>query len=398
MDLGLILIVIAVLAVGAVVVGLHIRTDRARGRAEGKAERLAEVAQTLAAQQQELGGRLSQLAEQNAAERAALTRALQDRLDGVSKRLGEGLEKSATKTAQSLGHLTKHLNVIDQAQKNITDLAGQVIGLQDILDNKQARGAFGEIQLRDLVSTILPPSAFDFQVQLGNGRRVDCLVRLPLPPGPIAIDSKFPLESYHALRAAKDELQLKQAERNFRVAILKHVTDIRERYIVPGETADSALMFLPSEAVYAELHANFTDAVEQSYRHKVWIVSPTTLMATLNTVRAVLKDVRMREQAGLIQTEVQKLLDDVHRLDKRVDNLRKHFDLAERDIREIGTSNEKIIRRADRIEEVQLEEADETEAPEPSGPRAERIEEVRLEEVDKTEALEAPAPRAVSGD
>ncbi|MDP6706612.1 MAG: DNA recombination protein RmuC [Alphaproteobacteria bacterium] len=358
MDPGLIVVVLVLLVVGGGLAYLLLRAEAGRRGAEGRVERLAEVADGLARQQQELTGRFSQLAEQNAAERAELSRALQERLDGVSKRLGDGLEKSATRTAETLGTLTKHLNVIDAAQKNITDLAGQVVGLQDILDNKQARGAFGEVQLQDLVSAILPPSAYDFQVQLSNGRRVDCLVRLPQPPGPIGIDSKFPLESYHALRAAEDESQAKQAAREFRVAILKHVQDIRERYIVPGETADSALMFLPSEAVYAELHANFADAVEQSYRQKVWIVSPTTLMATLNTVRAVLKDARMREQAGVIQTEVQKLLDDVHRLDKRVENLGRHFDLASKDVREIATSSEKIVRRADRIEEVQLEEAE----------------------------------------
>ncbi len=377
MDPGLFVVALAVLVVGGGLAFLLLRAETGRRMGDGRVERLGEVAEGLARQQQELAGRFSQLAEQNAAERAELSRALQDRLDGVSKRLGDGLEKSATRTAETLGKLTKHLNVIDEAQKNITELAGQVVGLQDILDNKQARGAFGEVQLQDLVSAILPPSAYDFQATLSNGRRVDCLVRLPQPPGPIGIDSKFPLESYHALRAAEDELQSKQAQRDFRAAMLKHVTDIRERYIVPGETADSALMFLPSEAVYAELHANFPDAVEQSYRQKVWIVSPTTLMATLNTVRAVLKDARMREQAGVIQAEVQKLLDDVHRLDKRVDNLGRHFDMVGKDVREIGTSTEKIIRRADRIEEVQLEEGDEADA--------------------ETDTL-APAPKVLSGD
>jgi len=362
MDIGSIVIAFAVLAAGSVIALLLLRAETARRRETFRLHQMGEVAERLAAQQQELGGRLSQLAEQGAAERAELTRALQERLDGVSKRLGDGLEQSATKTAETLGQLTMHLNVIDQAQKNITDLAGQVVGLQEILDNKQARGAFGEVQLRDLVSAILPPSAYAFQAQLANGRRADCLVRLPNPPGPIAIDSKFPLEAYHALRAAQDELQAKQAQRDFRAAVLKHVSDIRERYIVPGETADSALLFLPSEAVYAELHANFADAVEQSYRQKVWIVSPTTLMATLNTVRAVLKDARMREQAGVIQTEVQRLLDDVHRLDKRSESLRKHFELAEKDVREIGTSTEKIVRRAGRIEDVQLEDQDAGEA------------------------------------
>jgi DNA recombination protein RmuC len=353
----LLVLVLALLLAVAVAVGVALyRLAKNQRGDEDRLQRLADAAAGLATSQAALEGRLKQMSEQTAAERAELTKSLQERLDGVGKQLGESLEKSATRTATSLGELGKHLNVIDKAQRNITDLAGQVIGLQDILDNKQARGAFGEVQLQDLVSAILPPSAYTFQATLGNGRRADCLIRLPDPPGPIAIDSKFPLESYHALRAAKDEGDLKRAQADFRGAIRKHVTDIRERYVVAGETADSALMFLPSEAVYAELHASFLDAVEQSYRARVWIVSPTTLMATLNTVRAVLKDARMREQAGVIQVEVQKLLDDVGRLDKRVDNLGKHFDQAAKDIREIVTSSGKIQRRAERIEEVQIED------------------------------------------
>lgn len=356
MELDTAAVIAAVAAFAGIVLLLHFRGESGRRQAETKLLQLADTTAALMGAQQELAGRMRQMAEQNAAERAELTRTLQERFDGVSKRLGESLEQSATRTATTLGELTKHLNVIDQAQKNISELTGQVITLQDILDNKQARGAFGEIQLRDLVTAILPPSAYSFQCSLSNSRRADCLVRLPNPPGSICIDSKFPLESYHALRNAADDLQMKQAQRDFRVAILKHVNDIRERYIISGETADSALMFLPSEAVYAELHANFPDAVEQSYRARVWIVSPTTLMATLNTVRAVLKDARMREQASVIQVEVQRLLDDVQRLDKRVDNLRRHFAQAEDDIKQIDTTTDKIVRRAERIEEVQLED------------------------------------------
>lgn len=334
---------------------------------------LAATAATLATAQADLGGRLTQMSEQSAIERAELLRTLQERLDGVSKRMGDSLEKSATKTASSLGELGKHLNVIDQAQKNISDLAGQVVGLQDILDNKQTRGAFGEVQLENLVISILPPSAYDFQASLSNQRRVDCLIQLPQPPGPIAVDAKFPLESYHALRQAEDDSHLKAAQRAFRAAIGKHVKDIQERYILPGETADSALMFLPSEAVYAELHANFPEVVEQSYRARVWIVSPTTLMATLNTVRAVLKDARMREQAGVIQAEVLKLLDDVKRLDDRTQKLQTHFGQAGKDLDLIATSTKKITRRAEQIEDVQLAD-DDPDALEPSAPKPSEVE------------------------
>jgi len=309
-----------------------------------------------------LEGRLSQLSEQSAKATADMNKTLTDRLDKVSQRMGDSLEKTTKSTSDSLNDLKTRLAVIDVAQKNIADLGGQMAGLQDILDNKQARGAFGEMQLKDLVSQILPPSAYDFQAQMSNGKRADCLIRLPNPPGSIVVDAKFPLESYHLLRNAGDKAQKNAATSSFKADILKHVKDIAEKYIINGETAESALMFLPSEAVYAELHANFSDVVEKSYRARVWIVSPTTLMATLNTVRAVLKDARMREQAGVIQKEVVTLMQDVERLDKRVGNLRQHFQLAEKDIGEITTSSRKITSRADRIEGLQLEEAEPPEA------------------------------------
>ena len=320
--------------------------------------------QALSSHIADLGGRLSQLAEGQ----SLLTRQMEDRLDKVSQRMGQSLEQSAEKTAQTMASLQERLAVIDQAQKNITELSGQVVGLQDILANKQARGAFGEIQMADIVTAALPPSAYNTQATLSNGKRADCLVLLPNPPGPIVIDSKFPLNSYEALRNAKDETARTVAERAFRSDVLKHVADIAERYIVPGETAESALMFLPSEAVYAELHASFRDVVEKSYQRRVWIVSPTTLMATLNTVRAVLKDARMREQAGVIQKEVMDLMGDVGRLQDRVDKLRTHFSQAEGDIKQIDISASKIVRRAERIEEVQLgADTEALEAPENPG-------------------------------
>ncbi len=309
-----------------------------------------------------LEGRLSQMSEQSAKATAEMNRTLAERLDKVSQRMGDSLEKSSKNTTDSLGELKTRLAVIDEAQKNIAELGGQMVGLQDILDNKQARGAFGEIQLNDLVSQILPPSAYSFQAQMSNGKRADCLIKLPNPPGSIVVDAKFPLESYHLLRNTNDDAQKKAASSKFRTDIAKHVKDISEKYIINGETAESALMFLPSEAVYAELHANFSDVVEKSYRAKVWIVSPTTLMATLNTVRAVLKDARMREQAGVIQKEVVTLLQDVDRLDDRVDKLRTHFQLAEKDIGNISTSTRKITSRAERIEGLQLEEVESAEA------------------------------------
>ncbi len=279
---------------------------------------------------------------------------LNQRLDSLQNRLGDSLAKQTEKTGDSLKSLHERLAVIDAAQKNITDLSQQMVGLQDILSNKQARGAFGEIQLNDLVTSILPPNAYEFQSTLSNGKRPDCMLLLPLPPGSIAIDAKFPLDSYEALRNAKDDVAKLHATRSFSSDVKKHVVAISEKYILPGETAESALMFLPSEAVYAELHANFRNVIEESYKRRVWIVSPTTLMATLNTVRAVLKDARMKEQAGLIQEQVLKMMGDVVRLDDRVGKLRTHFNQAEKDIIDIETSSKKISSHGNKIEAMQL--------------------------------------------
>lgn len=316
-----------------------------------------------------LEARIKTMAESHALQQEELKRTMHERLDAVGRQVGKSLNETNEKTGESLEKLKERLAVIDEAQKNITNLSGQMMGLQDILSNKQARGAFGEFQLNDLVSAILPPSAYEFQAPLANKTRVDCLIKLPNPPGSIAVDAKFPLESYHRLGNAKTDQEKSKAKSSFKSDILKHVKDIAEKYIIHGETAESALMFLPSEAVYAELHSNFADVVEKSYRAKVWIVSPTTLMATLNTVRAVLKDARMRDQAGIIQKHVMTLMEDMERLDQRVVNLRKHFGQAENDIKQIETSSRKIQSKADTIEKIQLEEVDDIEeAIEPKSP------------------------------
>ncbi len=285
-------------------------------------------------------------------------RSLREQEQALAKVVAERLDQSEKATGQIVTDLRERLVRIDEAQRKIGELSTQVVSLQEVLSNKQARGAFGEVQLNDLVQNTLPPQAYEFQCTLASGARVDCLLNLPNPPGPIAIDAKFPLESYSALRAvtAGDTVALQAAQRAFQQAIRKHIADIRDKYIVAGETAESALMFLPSEAVYAELHANFTGLVEESYRARVWIVSPTTLMATLNTVRAVLKDVRMREQAGEIQKTVGLLVDDVRRLGDRVDKLKTHFAATEKDLRDIDISADRITRRGQRILDVDLDE------------------------------------------
>jgi DNA recombination protein RmuC len=343
-PLLIILIVLGLLLAGGFALVLsHLKRPRQDPMAQWQAEQMASMT-----------ARLQALAESQ----VTLQTAIGQRLDSVTHRLGEGFSQNAEKTAKSLGEIQERLSVIDKAQDNLVKLSNDVVGLQDILSNKQARGAFGEIQLNDLVSQILPPTAYEFQATLANGKRADCLIHLPKPPGSIAIDAKFPLESYRLLRAAERGEERKLAERAFRVDVLKHVADIAERYVAVEGTADSALMFLPSEAVYAELHANFRDVVEKSFAAKVWIVSPTTMMATLNTVRAVLRDVRMREQAGLIQKEVAVLMQDIGRLDKRVDALQTHFTQASRDIDEIVISSKKVTGRAAKIEELELDKVE----------------------------------------
>lgn len=318
--------------------------------------------------QAELAGRLSQLSENSSQEqnkiaqaiseqKMAVLKIMDEKLLAVTKSVGEGLQQTTAKTTETLTDLRERLAKIDVAQQKISSLSEQVVSLQEVLSNKQARGAFGEIQLNDLVTSILPPNAYEFQMVLSNAKRADCVLRLPNPPGTIVIDAKFPLESYHALRAAASDREKLEAERFFRASVLKHIKDISEKYIIPGETAESALMFLPSEAIYAELHANFTDVVEVSYRSKVWIVSPTTLMATLNTVRAVLKDAKMREQAGVIQKEVGTLVEDIGRLDSRIESLSKHFKQANEDVDNIRISSSKIGKRIQRIEDIELGEA-----------------------------------------
>ncbi len=359
-EQGVIVLTAGLVVVLAAVITLVVTSRRDRREAAKEILRLTELSQGFVRHQGEL-------AERMAAAQAELSGRLQqsqsgvsERLDQLSRRVGDGLNKQTEKTGKNLKQLAERLAVIDRAQQTITDLSQQMVSLQDILSNKQSRGAFGEIQLQDLVTTTLPPSAFNFQVTLSNNKRADCLLKLPNPPGSIAIDSKFPLESFQALQVAEDDPARVQASRAFSADVITHVKDIAVKYIIPGETADSAMMFLPSEAVYAELHANYRNVVEESFRRRVWIVSPTTLMATLNTVRAVLKDARMREQAGVIQAEVVKLLNDVGRLDQRVDRLQNHFDLAVKDMREIRISTDKIIKKGEKIEDLHF--ADETPA------------------------------------
>ncbi|WP_412507002.1 DNA recombination protein RmuC [Roseovarius sp. SYSU LYC5161] len=317
---------------------------------------LGQRVQGLSDGQQQLAGGLNHVSEAQSAAQTNMLQLMEKRLAQVSGQMNENLQGSARRTAQSLGELQQRLQAIDKAQENITKLSGDVLSLQDILSNKQTRGAFGEIQLHDIVSKALPSDSYSLQHTLTNGRRADCLIHLPNPPGPICIDSKFPLEAYEALRNAATDHEVNEAAKFLRTSLKKHIRDIAEKYILDGETADGALLFLPSEAVYAEVHANFPELVREGFAARVWIVSPTTCMATLNTMRAILKDARMREQAGAIRRELGLLFADVDRLGTRVENLDRHFHQAAKDISDIKISADKAGRRAKRLDNFDFEE------------------------------------------
>lgn len=326
---------------------------------------LGQRVQALGDGQERLAGGLHHVSEAQAQAQANMLKLMEQRLAQVQQQMNENLHGTARRTAQSLGDLQQRLATIDKAQENITKLSGDVLSLQDILSNKQTRGAFGEIQLNDIVLNALPSDSYTLQATLSNGRRADCLIHLPNPPGPIVIDSKFPLEGYEALRKAVTDWDVSEARKALRTSVRKHIKDISEKYIIEGETADGALMFLPSEAVYAELHANFSDVVQEGFTARVWIVSPTTCMATLNTMRAILKDARMREQTGAIRRELGLLFQDVERLGTRVENLDRHFGQAAKDLSEIKISADKAGRRARRLDNFDFEELASTSDPSP---------------------------------
>ena len=361
-------LVLVSLAVAGLVLLMLFLTMRAAGRSArlmhpmaSQMMQLGQRVQNLSDGQERLAGGLHHVSEAQAQSQTAMLQLMEQRLAEVQERMNVNLHGSARRTAQSLGELQQRLTSIDKAQENITKLSGDVLSLQDILSNKQTRGAFGEIQLRDIVSKALPSDSFQLQVTLSNGRRADCMINLPNPPGSIVIDSKFPLEAYEQLRAAETQEQLNRAAQMLRLSVRKHIKDIKDKYIIEGETADSALMFLPSEAVYAELHANFPELVRDGFDARVWIVSPTTCMATLNTMRAILKDARMREQAGAIRKELNLLYADVDRLGTRVENLDRHFGQAAKDVAEIKISADKAGRRARRLDNFDFEELSEPE-------------------------------------
>lgn len=310
----------------------------------------------MADKQAALQGRLSQFADDSAQREAHLRDSLDSRLSQVSEKVGASIVQTQERNSENLKQLHERLALIDRAQKNIETLSGEVSGLQNLLSNKQSRGAFGEKQMQDLIENYLPPNGYSFQSTLSNGKRVDALIHLPSEQGDVAVDSKFPMEAWRRLTEADNTPMELQAGRDFKRDIQKHIKDVSEKYLIFGETHDIALLFLPSEAIYAELHANFPEVIETGFAAKVMIVSPTTFMATLHTMRAVMKDAAMREQAHIIQREVSLMAKDVTLLDDRVAKLQTHFNQTGEDMRKIRISTEKITKRADKIEALEMDD------------------------------------------
>ena len=307
------------------------------------------------AQLAELKGRLQTLAEISVSRHGELARAVNERLDRMTHRVGSDLTETARKTTNSIAKLHERLAVINSAQKNLTELSSNMVSLQEILANKQARGAFGQMRMEAIIQDGLPKGAFTFQATLSNGKRPDCLLHMPNTKAGVVIDAKFPLEGFEAFRVARGPEEKKEAARRVRVDVGRHVDAMAERYFLPGETQDTAILFVPSEAIYADLAEHFSDLVQKAHRARIVICAPNMLMLAVQTMQAILKDVKMREQAHLIQREVSRLMEDMGRLRERVLDLQRHFGQANDDIEKILTSSERIASRGHKIENLEFE-------------------------------------------
>ncbi|WP_150497374.1 DNA recombination protein RmuC [Roseibium aquae] len=354
--------------------GLNIlRQVRARAQTDEAArERIHELETHLSEilrSQGEMTGRMQTMAEVFGSRQSDMMRAVNDRLDGMGHKLGLSMADTGRQTHDGLRQVHERLAVIDRAQRTISDLSGQVSELQAILANKQTRGAFGQGRMEAIIQDQLSPSQYSFQTALSNSSRPDCLIHMPNGAPPLAVDAKFPLEAFNLLRKADTEEALKAAQAQFRRDMTKHIQDIREKYLLPGETQDTAFLFVPSESVFAELNERFEDLVQKGHRARVVIVSPSLLMLSIQVIQAVLRDAKMREQAHLIQAEVGHLMDDIGRLNDRVGKLQSHFAQANKDIDQILISTDKISKRSRKIEDLELGDAS-AEQPAQSPPRA----------------------------
>ena len=343
------------------------RAAKARAAAAEAAAQMARESEARMAEitraQSEMQGRMGALAEVFSTRQSELNRAIGERLDGMTSRLGQSITEQTRSTHENLARLQERLAVIDTAQGNIQSLAGQVVQLQAILSNKQTRGAFGQSRMEAIVADGLPHGGYEFQATLTNGNRPDCLVRMPNGTPSLVIDAKFPLEAWNAIRAAEGPDAPpdagKYAAQAFRRDMEVHIRAIAEKYLINGETQDTAFLFVPSESIFAEIHENFEAIVQRAHKARIVIVSPSLLMLSIQVVQALLKDARMREQAHIIQGEVVRLMEDVGRLDERVRKLQTHFMQANRDIEQIVTSTEKVVKRGEKIEALEFGERSE---------------------------------------
>ncbi|MGN6285846.1 MAG: DNA recombination protein RmuC [Afipia sp.] len=333
-------------------------------RADELEERLSEVLRI----QSEATGRVDAMGQALVGRQVEMARAVNERLDSVTQRVGQSMEQTTRSTMDSLRVLHERLGIIDNAHKNLTDLTTQVTTLRDVLANKQSRGAFGQARMEAIVQDGMPKGSFAFQHTLSTGKRPDCVVFLP-DQRPLCIDAKFPLEAVTALRDARSDDEKKFATQRLRQDVMKHVSDIADKYLIPGETQDTALMFVPSESVYAEIHDGFDDVIQKAYRARVVLVSPSLLMLAIQVMQQILKDARMRDAADQIRTEVMNMMGDVERLRDRVSKLGSHFDQVNEDVRQVLISVNKIGKRAAKIEELDFETTtDAQEAPAAKAP------------------------------
>ena len=328
-------------------------------RAREAEERMSEILKS----QGEMQGRMQTMAEIFGSRQQEMTQSIRERLDGMTHRIGQTMTEQTKSTHENLAKLQERLAVIDTAQANIRSLAGEVVTLQSILSNKQTRGAFGQARMEAIVADGLPAGAFEFQATLSTGVRPDCLIRMPNSAPSLAIDAKFPLEAWNAIRAAENPEARRIAETSFKRDMDVHVKDVSEKYLIQGETQDTAFLFVPSESVFAEIHEHYEAIVQKAHRARVVIVSPSLLMLSIQVVQAILKDARMREQAHLIQGEVVRLMDDVGRLDERVRKLQSHFLQTSKDVDDILISTSKVTKRGQRIEALEFGEVPVTTPP-----------------------------------
>jgi DNA recombination protein RmuC len=341
--------VMACIVIVVAIVALAARRRRVR-EAEDLDRRLADLARN----QAEMAGRLGTIADVFGSRQSDFARAVSERLDGFSQRLGTTMVETTRATHESLSRLHERIAVIDRAQASIAELSGRVVDLRAVLADKQSRGAFGQGRMEAIVEDALPPNAFTFQATLSTGVRPDCLIHLPNGAAPLVIDAKFPLEGWTAYENAGSPEETAAAATRFRRDVARHIQDIAGKYLIAGETQDTAFLFVPSESIFASLHEGFSELIQRAHRARVVIVSPSLLVLSIQVVQSVLRDQRIRDEAHRIQSEVVHLLDDVEAIRERVGKLRSHFGQTTKDLDEILVSADKLKRRANRIESLDL--------------------------------------------